>query len=562
MKRTPWVTWRLFLLTFPVDIFAVVFLSGRTHISQQNIHLLALLASLAHLMTTPFFIFGTQISRRLNNWKADILILVFLGTVRGYTIFVFGNRMEIPNTVIDEFRILNSAVVFPTWFIFFALVAEAKHQYQKEFDEIFRQVAIQVQARNQTQELSGDNTPNVGAFIARLQSATSTLGNEIKQAINQNEAKTDYAFESRKIQELIDKEIRPTSRSLWNIGSFSAPAVRTADLIHMTLLEQKLLVNFALLFSTPLLFVGVAGGYGIKAAIIQTISTNLPVVVSYFLVEEFTKRKLLMRNMSNLLILGLSWLIPVTLQFSVVPQAMRITEYLPNFLLYQTALWIVLVSTLIGSSLIYSIRVQRHAVLRSLKALTENEKYLEFISSEFNPVRDMELSRYLHGEVQSGLTASVLLLQQASKNGDAILGRKALENAVKILTQNLAEGYERTLNSIEIHLAQIVSGWRGIADIEMNLNFLSSISPDKTRDVIELIGEGVANAIRHGKATKILITDHEESAVIRVNIDSNARSAPQGKAGIGTDMFNRLTQDWNFESDEAQSRLTLTFPKI
>lgn len=540
----------------------MVFLSGRTHISQQNIHLLAFLAFLAHLMTAPFFAFGTQISRRLNNWKADILILVFLGAVRGFAIFIFGNRMQIPNTVIDEFRILNSAVVFPTWFIFFALVTEAKHQYQKEFDEIFRQVATQVHARNQTQELSVDNTPDVDALIARLQSATSTLGNEIKQAINQNEAKTDYAFESRKIQELIDREIRPTSRSLWNIGSFSAPAVRTVDLMHMTLLEQKLLVNFALLFSTPLLFVGVAGGYGIKAAIIQTIVTNLPVVVSYFLVEEFTKRKLLMRNMSNLLILGLSWLIPVTLQFSVVPQAMRITEYLPNFLLYQTALWIVLVSTLIGSSLIYSIRVQRHAVLRSLKALTENEEYLEFISSEFNPVRDMELSRYLHGEVQSGLTASVLLLQQASKNGDAILGRKALENAIKILTQNLAEGYERTLNSIEIHLAQIVSGWRGIADVEINLEFLNSIAQAKIRDVVELVGEAVANAIRHGKATKLWIFDEDDSSVIRIHINSNASDSPHGEAGLGTEMFNHLTLDWQFASKNGESHLSFTVPKV
>lgn len=561
MIRTSWVTWRLFLLTLPVGIFSVVFLSGRTHISQQNIHLLALLALLAHLATAPFFIFGTKTSSRLNNWKADILILVCLGTIRGFALFVFGNEMQIPDTVIDEFRILNSAIVFPTWFIFFALVTEAKHQYQIEFESIFRQAATRLQTRDQTKGVLIDGTSDVEGLIERLQLATSNLGIEIKKAIHQNGVKTDYAFESRRIQHLIDTEIRPTSKRLWQIGKFNVPVVRTVDLVRVTLLEQKLLVNFALLFSTPLLFVGVTGGYGVKAAIIQTIVTTMPVVVSYLLIEVSVNRKILKRSESNLLILGFSWLIPIALQFSVVPQEMRITGNLSNFLLYQTGLWIVLVSTLIGSGWIYSLRKERLAVLNSLKSLIENEKYLDFISSEFNPIRDMELSRYLHGEIQSGLTASVLLLQQASKSGDVVLGRKALENAVKLLTQNHAESYVSSLNTTETHLAQIVSGWRGIADVEMNLDFLNSISPDKTRDVIELIGEGVANAIRHGKATKVFITDSAEPSVIRVKIESDGPVSPQGVAGIGTEMLNRLTRDWNFESGNGQSFLTFTVPR-
>jgi signal transduction histidine kinase len=182
------------------------------------------------------------------------------------------------------------------------------------------------------------------------------------------------------------------------------------------------------------------------------------------------------------------------------------------------------------------------------------------MNSELTSLSDLEMSRYLHGEVQTGLIAAILLLQQASKNGDAALAREGLENAVKILMQNHWESFTKNLKENNQHLEQIVSGWRGIADVSIELDFVDELDPTKARDVIELIGEGVANAIRHGKATRISVTDEKVSSELRIRIISDGREVIDGQSGLGTEMFNLLTTQWSFSRADGQSELTFSVP--
>ena len=180
------------------------------------------------------------------------------------------------------------------------------------------------------------------------------------------------------------------------------------------------------------------------------------------------------------------------------------------------------------------------------------------MATESNSLSGMQMSRYLHGEVQTGLTASILLLQQATRLGDTVLAREAMESAVKILMRNHTEEFNKSHMSADVHLAQIIYGWRGIADVSINLSFTGLLDEATTRDVIELIGEGVANAIRHGKATQISVTDIEDLDKIRVSIYSNGPEFPQGASGLGTEMFNRLTSSWSFENRDGRGVLTFT----
>ena len=538
----------------------MVFLSSRTLLSLENVYNLALVALIAHFTTAPFFPLAIKASKHFDNWKSDLLTLVCLGTIRGFALVIFGRELEIVDTVIDEFRIINSAIAFPTWFAFFALAIEARRQYQKEFNHLFNQF-LEREPNQTTTTRVKMGVQDSDVLMERLQAAASLLGSEIQDAINEIKPKNDYTFESQKIQKLIDTELRPTSRQLWRKSNSGIPTISKIDFLRITLLEQKLSVNLAIMFTGPLLFIGVIGGYGLKAALIQTSALILPVLISFELMEKAQNRKWISRRASNLTVLGLSWFIPIPLQFSLVSQNIRITEAVSAFIVFQTALWVVLVCVLIGFNMFYSINRGRQTVLKSLEALMQDEKYLEFIVGETESVRDIDLSRYLHGEVQTGLTASVLLMRQASKSGDVALARQALENAVKILNQNHIEGYKRSLSSNEIHLAQIVSGWRGIADVDISLKCLSQIPKGRVRDVVELIAEGVTNAIRHGRATKVIVFDEEEESLIRLHIRSNATELPKGKSGLGTEMFNQLALNWEFVGEAGESKLTFSVSK-
>jgi hypothetical protein len=542
-------------------VFAVVFLSKIALVSFENAPVSILVGLIAHLAIAPFFALGTQISKELNNWKADLFVLIFLGAFRGIVIVFCARFFDLPTVVSDQFRVFNSALAFPTWFIFFTVAIEARYQYQREFNLLFQQTA----RGNDKSEFSRDpaikEAISAEEIIGRVQSLTSKLGTEIQSVLKRSAVKADYTYESNQIQDLIQKELRPASRELWQGKFISSPQILKFDLLRIVLLQQRLPIALVLFGSAPFLFVGITGAYGLEVAIIQTSAATLPVFLSYLVLENLNKLRVMTRSQSNFLALGMGLIAPALVQYFLIPASLRLTTNFLSFLLFQFALWLVLVGLLIGYNLVYSLNQQRRAVLASFETLLKDDKYLELMNTKSSPLDSMEMSRYLHGEIQTGLTASILLLQQASRNGDAVLAREALEGAVKILMRDHLEAFEQKLIPSEVHLAQIVSGWRGIADVSIDLEFVELLDEATARDTVELIAEGVANAIRHGKATQITVTDKEEQGEIRVFLISNSQESPDGELGLGTQMFNRLTTSWSFERQNGQGLLTFTLPK-
>lgn len=556
MKRTSWVTWRLFLITIPVDVVVVVLLSSNTLVSFENAPRWIAVGLIAHAAIAPFFALGVRISSRFNTWKSDLLILIALGAIRGFAIVLSETAFGLPHSFTDGYRVFNSAIALPTWFAFFALVTEAKRQYEQEFKILFHQAMKKAGSRKQTEESRFQGVSSADELISRLQSLTSSLAVEMQRVLAMPVATADYANEASKIQNLVNKELRPTSAQLWQGGSIGSPRIFKKDLLSMTLLKEKLPINVVIFCSAPFLFVGTMGAYGPMAAIIQTSAATVPVLLSFLVLERLHNLDVMSRSKTNLTILGLSYFAPLVVQYLVIPESLRLTINILYFCIFQLALWIVLVTLLIGYKLYYSLQMQRQAVLASFESMLNNERYLDLMATDLKPLNDIEMSRYLHGEIQTGLTATSLLLQQASKNGDAGLAREALERAIRILSQDHTQAINKSLVSPELHLQEIISGWRGIANISIALDLINQMTLTTARDVVELVGEAVANAIRHGKATDISVSGSQEPGQFRVHIRSNGSDAPEGESGLGTKMFNELASEWSFAHDDGQSYLT------
>lgn len=561
MKRISWVTWRLFFITLPVDVFALVFLSNVTVLTPDIIPQRIAVGLIAHLALAPFFAIGVGLCRRINNWKFDLLLLVILGAIRGIAIVLCERALNLPTTVSEEFRIFNSALAFPTWFVFFTVAIESRQQYQREFKALFNQIK-KVDQDNESLEQSSDNEVlSAQELMNRLQALTSKLGSEIKQTLASTSNVSDYAVEANKIQDLVNIELKPASKQLWKGNLVSGLQILRLDLLRIVLLEQKLPINFVISGSAPLLFVGIFGAYGIKIAIIQTAVATIPVLVCFMVFEKFYESRTFTRFTTNFLILLSSYLSPIIVQYFFVPMNLKFITVTVNIFLFQFALWLIFLMSLVGYNFFNSLRRQQHAVISSFETLLKDKKYSEFMNSGHNNFANLEMSRYLHGEIQTGLTAAILLLRQASKSGDVNLARQGLENAVKILMKNHMESFSKDQISHQEHLEQIVSGWSGIADVSLKVNFINKLTQSRAQDAVELIGEGVANAIRHGKATKILVTDEEVLDQLCFQIKSNGVEIPTSKSGLGTEMFNQLTSSWSLVREGGQSKLTFTMPR-
>jgi signal transduction histidine kinase len=561
LKRVSWVTWRLFFITLPVDVFALVFLSNVTVLTPEIIPQRIAVGLIAHMILVPFFAIGVRWCRGLNSWKFDLTTLILIGAIRGIVIVMCERLFNLPTTVSEEFRVFNSAFAFPTWFIFFAVAIESRQQYQREFKALFNQIRKVDQEGEGSEKSSDDALLSAQELISRLQALTSKLGSEIQQTLASTSNISDYAVEANKIQDLVNIELKPASKQLWKGNLVSSLQIFRLDLLRIVLLEQKLPVYLVITGSAPLLFVGIFGAYGMKIASIQTAVATVPVLVCFLALEKLYESRTFTRFTTNFLVLGFSYLSPILVQFYLIPSTLKfITETL-NLALFQFALWFIFLVLLVGYNLFNSLRRQQHAVISSFETLLKDKKYSEFMNSENTHFANMEMSRYLHGEIQTGLTAAILLLRQASKSGDVNLARQGLENAVKILMKNHMESFSKDQISHETYLEQIVSGWSGIADVTIELNFIDGVAQSRAQDVVELIGEGVANAIRHGKATKILVSDEVVLDELCVHIKSDGVEMPTGESGLGTEMFNELTSSWSFVREDGQSKLTFTLPR-
>jgi signal transduction histidine kinase len=274
--------------------------------------------------------------------------------------------------------------------------------------------------------------------------------------------------------------------------------------------------------------------------------------------EALHRLKLLSRSKANILLIVLSFTIPFVIQYKFIPDSYAVGADWSTTFFYQLLLSITFVALLITVNGYSVVHRQRNEVIASLEKHIAGGKYSTNIVEGGTAQRNTDLANYLHGEIQAGLTASSLLLQQAAKSGDSDLAQEALERASGLLNQDLTNISYTRMATPDVKIQKIVDAWKGIADISVALPPFDQLVDGALRNSVQLIEEAVANSIRHAKATDIKISGVLKKDLLTITIISNGDPMTKGKAGLGTKMFNDLSVEWNYASESGHNRLTFT----
>jgi signal transduction histidine kinase len=275
-------------------------------------------------------------------------------------------------------------------------------------------------------------------------------------------------------------------------------------------------------------------------------------------IELLHKFGYLSRRLANIAILSTSFALPLYLQLQVMPEEFQFSDRTSALFFYQAFLSLTYFALLATVSGYVLVREQRQEVLASLESHILGEKYDTPLMQSGDAQHKADLANYLHGEIQAGLTASSLLLQQAAKSGDSDLAQEALERASGLLNQDLTNITFTRMAAPALKIQKITDAWKGIADISVVLPAFELLGETTLRSLVQLIEEAVANSIRHAKATDIKISGVLKGDVLTIAIVSNGNPITKGRAGLGTKMFNELTEEWNYASESGHNRLTLT----
>jgi signal transduction histidine kinase len=556
VKRTPWLSWRLYFFTIPIDVIVLLLSSDHASTGSSDFIRWAILSLIAHGSIAPVVAIALLFTSKFQSWKFDLMALIIIGFFRGLAINVGFVILDLEPAVSYWYKVFNSAISLPLWFIGVAVFVESRRQFQKEFEALFLRSVRKEQTSVDLENLNP--VVDDGELIQHLQSVASGLAYEIEGVLSQPASQMDYTKQSSKIQDLINSELRPASAQLWNGSTLTAPKLSIPTLVRISLLDQKLKVFTASMLFAPYIFIGLNGTLGWRLAAIETLLATILNVLVFFACESLHKKELLNRRLTNVAIMGLGYVIPIFTIVTLLPNKFFWTDSVATIFFYQFFLSASHICILLGLNLYKLLGQQRSAVLKSFERIIQGDQVLPITSADLVAVRDIDLARYLHGELQAGLIATSLLLQRASKTGDTDLARHALRSAANILRQDHARISQSRISSPQARLEKISTGWRGIAEVRIDLNWIDHLETSVQNDVIALIDEGVSNAIRHAKASVISASGSREEGIVRLEIRSDGTGMTEQTPGLGTKLFNELTSSYSYSRQGDKNLLTFT----
>lgn len=159
-----------------------------------------------------------------------------------------------------------------------------------------------------------------------------------------------------------------------------------------------------------------------------------------------------------------------------------------------------------------------------------------------------DAARMLHGSVQSRLAACALAIEKAALTNDLASYAAAIEQARSVLSSPVSLIDDpRAAASLHAAVHAKVELWQGLASITALVSpEIKQVTGKLSRNVAELVEEGLCNAIRHGNADSIAVQvdfhDEGRQSSIRVRVVDDGCGPTAGEPGMGSTLLDELCE--------------------
>ena len=206
------------------------------------------------------------------------------------------------------------------------------------------------------------------------------------------------------------------------------------------------------------------------------------------------------------------------------------------------AFFVIFVLTLTKAA-IYS----QEQLIAALERVTDSQKAHVNLASDEIAAVSRQWAQYIHGNLQSRLLAAAAILERSSEETDTGLKELATAEATKIMSGDF-EAPEFANRSLTEEVRFQVERWKDLMEIEINC--IIAKDPDwlPTNQFGVVVEEAVSNAFRHGHATKVVISIHQENDFeIECTItDNGIGGASNQPAGLGSSVFDSVARgNWS-----------------
>lgn len=533
-------SFRAWLVLAPVSILGTVGFLPEGLVPGSSTWLGFLVGLIGHTATGMFLLVGylTYMSpspnRKPRPWAA-VATLAVAGVARGLSVAWSLELFGLVEAAEYLPRMTSGAILVVIWFSVAAVLVGARREYV----EIYNRLA---ESLDKERSLASQGAAAVAATRANLVE-------QVKQTLSE-------AFASRSsttdLHNLADSVIRPLSHSLSTHQELKVEALspkRRIDLLPVisTALNQfpfnpRAVAAIGLL-STLYGRVWNIGLIGFLETVIQAI-----LIFWFFgLAKKYQVKG--------------AW-VPVT-WLAVGLSANLISWVVLGYDMSEaltTALWLSAALVLPASfvSLFLAYNFERAKNIKLLEDALRSVHWLERKLNQQLWIEKKRLARYVHSDIQGRVRAAALSNSVGTMSDVQDLQRECIE----------ALDLSRELPSFDRFYSDTVALWDGVASISIDASAdaLRAMESDTfgLAAVVEVVREGIGNAVRHAKAKNIevglrLISEDNPCLEVVVLNDGEPR-ATDSQSGFGSKTIEEVSSSWGLAGDEGKTRLWAKVP--
>ena len=166
-------------------------------------------------------------------------------------------------------------------------------------------------------------------------------------------------------------------------------------------------------------------------------------------------------------------------------------------------------------------------------------------------LNNRKMASVLHGPVQTALYAASMKLSSAKKVTEALVAEAESDITAALDRLDLSVSEQEDFSEV---INQIVSLWRGSCEISVFIAESASqalrLDTNAGACVVEVVQEGISNAIKHGRASNasvMISLTSRKTAEIRVRNDGEPLDVQQ--PGFGSQLLDEICHSWSVKDD-------------
>ena len=494
------------------------------------------------------FCFGDAIQLHQFQRQTRVHALIAIGAIRGFAILDIGLLLNLPQVKPYLLRPLNSAVTVPLSFLVLRHLIGSRREFKELFQALYVE-NIKVRLDHFTSEKAKIKESEIDQIEAKVLATLDPLRREIERVSGIQLSSSDLRKEVMIIQSFIEERLRPLSYDLWRAQKPEPPRLRYFESLYRLFFLTKSQFGYAVI---PAFVFSVVAGSTIEtfAFAWRHALIHLIVQVIVFLAFEFIyQRSKSLQKYLNLTAVLMCISIPLVFDLLLISNYQTTPSNLGAEMV--SIGWFLLLS------LTFTVAKAQSDYRIELISILQRNLERDSILAEDSQIAE-QYAKYLHGDIQSTLSAAQMQLQTASDSDDLTLGKATIEKLASVLRRDHHDYVIGDAISPFAKFQQIIDAWEGIATISIDIE--EGDFPDYSLlKVGQVLEELVSNSIRHGKATEIYVSVRNVSDEnIKVSFSNNGAPMKDGRAGLGSSLLRQHALEFKIERKEDLNNIEIT----